>query len=66
VNIAAGEASQLHSIHVLQIFYWFGVVSLLIAAGIGIGFALLWLGMVGDEWVFAFKNRPKLGHTQSC
>lgn len=62
VSIAASDGLRQHPIHALHIFYWFGVVSLVAAAAIGIGFALLWLGMVGDEWIFAYKNRPKSRH----
>jgi len=59
VALAANQGLESSNYYLWEIFYWFGIVALLIAASIGCSFVAIWIGMVANEWRFTLKNRPR-------
>ncbi|KAJ9494224.1 hypothetical protein H2202_010285 [Exophiala xenobiotica] len=59
VALAAKPEQESSGYYLWEIFYWFGVVTLLITVVVGCSLILLWVGMIANEWKFALKNRHK-------
>jgi hypothetical protein len=57
VALAADPGRESSSYYLWKIFYWFGIVILLITVVVGSSLVALWLGMIANEWRFTLKNR---------
>ena len=59
VALAANPGQESSGYYLWEIFFWFAIVTLLIAVVVGSSLMLLGVGMIANEWMFTLKNRHR-------